>query len=47
MNDYYFVDGQPLGERNPKWIQDDYVKFLCFGQWGTHGDRRWYPRLHH
>lgn len=33
MNDYYFVDGQPLGERNPKWIQDDYVKFLRFGQW--------------
>jgi len=33
MTDYYFVDGQPLGERNPKWIQDDYVKFLRFGQW--------------
>jgi hypothetical protein len=33
MNDYYFVDGAPLGERNPKWIQDDYVKFLRFGQW--------------
>ncbi|TQF26462.1 hypothetical protein UNPF46_33685 [Bradyrhizobium sp. UNPF46] len=30
---YYHVDGQPLGERNPKWLQDDYVKFLCFGQW--------------
>jgi len=30
---YYQVDGQPLGERNPKWLQDDYVKFLCFGQW--------------
>lgn len=30
---YYHVDGQPLGERNPKWLQDDYVKFLAFGQW--------------
>lgn len=33
LNDYYFVDGQPLGERNPKWLQDDYVKFIRFGQW--------------
>jgi len=30
---YYKVDGQPLGERNPKWLQDDYVKFLRFAQW--------------
>ncbi|MDX9865948.1 MAG: type ISP restriction/modification enzyme, partial [Anaerolineaceae bacterium] len=30
---YYAVDGQPLGERNPKWLQDDYVKFIRFGQW--------------
>ncbi|MBE7472769.1 MAG: DNA methyltransferase [Anaerolineales bacterium] len=30
---YYEVDGQPLGEKNPKWLQDDYVKFLRFGQW--------------
>jgi len=29
---YYEVDGQPLGERNPKWLQDDYVKFIRFGQ---------------
>ncbi len=27
------MDGQPLNERNPKWLQDDYVKFLRFGQW--------------
>ncbi len=33
LQDYYEVDGQPLGERNPKWLQDDYVKFLRFGQW--------------
>jgi predicted helicase len=30
---YYEVDGQPLGEKNPKWLQDDYVKFIRFGQW--------------
>lgn len=30
---YYIVDGKPLGERNPKWLQDDYVKFLRFAQW--------------
>jgi predicted helicase len=30
---YYQVDGAPLGEKNPKWLQDDYVKFLAFGQW--------------
>ena len=32
-NGYYHVDGKPLGEKNPKWLQDDYVKFICFGQW--------------
>ena len=30
---YKTVDGNPLGEKNPKWLQDDYVKFLAFGQW--------------
>ena len=30
---YYEVDGQSLGERNPKYLQDDYVKFIRFGQW--------------
>ena len=30
---YYTVDGKPLGERNPKGLQDDYVKFIRFGQW--------------
>ena len=33
VRDYYFCDSQPLGERNPKWLQDDYVKFLRWGQW--------------
>ena len=30
---YYKVDGKPLQEKNPKWLQDDYVKFLRFAQW--------------
>lgn len=33
INDYKFVDGKPLGERNSKWLQDDYVKFIRFAQW--------------
>jgi type I restriction-modification system DNA methylase subunit len=33
---YYTVDGKPLGEKNPKWLQDDYVKFLRFAQWKIH-----------
>lgn len=31
--DYFSVDGAPLGERNPKWLNDDYVKFIRFAQW--------------
>jgi predicted helicase len=30
---YFMVDGQPLGERNPKYLNDDYVKFIRFAQW--------------
>jgi predicted helicase len=30
---YYEVDGKALGEKNPKWLQDDYVKFIRFSQW--------------
>lgn len=30
---YFEVDGAPLGERNPKWLNDDYVKFIRFAQW--------------
>jgi predicted helicase len=33
---YYTVDGESLGERNPKMLQDDYVKFLRFAQWKIH-----------
>lgn len=30
---YFRVDGKPLGERNPKWLRDDYVKFIRLSQW--------------
>jgi predicted helicase len=30
---YFEVDGKPLDERNPKWLNDDYVKFIRFAQW--------------
>ena len=29
---YKKIDDKPLGERNLKWLQDDYVKFLRFAQ---------------
>ena len=32
IEDYKQVDGKSLGEKNPKWLQDDYVKFIRFGQ---------------
>ncbi len=32
MRDYYKIDGVPLDEKNPKWLQDDYVKFIRFGE---------------
>ncbi len=33
IREYYRVDGKDLGEKNPKWLQDDYVKFIRFAQW--------------
>jgi len=33
IKSYYSIDGVPLNERNTKWIQDDYVKFIRFAQW--------------
>ncbi len=30
---YKFIDGKALGEKNSKWLQDDYVKFIRFAQW--------------
>jgi len=33
LDSYYEVDGKPLEEKNLKWLQDDYVKFIRFAQW--------------
>lgn len=33
---YYVVDSETIGEKNPKWLQDDYVKFIRFAQWKIH-----------
>jgi Type ISP C-terminal specificity domain/N-6 DNA Methylase len=30
---YFEMDGRSLDERNPKWLNDDYVKFMRFAQW--------------
>jgi predicted helicase len=30
---YFQINGIPLGEKNPKWINNDYVKFIRFAQW--------------
>src|ERR1019366_10762597 len=30
---YFEADGGSLDERNPKWLNDDYVKFMRFAQW--------------
>ena len=36
IEDYKKVDGVGLGESNIRWLQDDYVKFLRFGQHRIH-----------
>jgi len=33
IDDYFMVDGERIREKNSKWIRNDYVKFLRFGQW--------------
>ena len=33
IKEYHKVDGGPLYEKNTKWLQDDYVKFIRFAQW--------------
>ena len=42
---YFHLDGAPLGERNPKWLNDDYVKFIRFAQWRDRTDQRGSARL--
>ncbi len=31
-SNYFEIDGESLGERNPKWVNDDYVKFVRLAQ---------------
>jgi len=33
VKDYFVCNGEWLQERNPKWLQDDYVKFIRWAQW--------------
>ena len=33
VSNYFKCDGYPLKERNSKWLNDDYVKFIRFAQW--------------
>ena len=33
VENYFEVDGGPLNERNPKWLNDDYVKFIRLASW--------------
>ena len=33
IEDYRWVDGEPLGERNSRTLQADYVKFIRWAQW--------------
>src|SRR3989344_6623463 len=33
IESYKQIAGKPLGEKNPKWLNDDYVKFIRFAQW--------------
>lgn len=46
IKDYNFIieaneegleERKPLGEKNSKWLQDDYVKFIRFAQWKMEG----------
>ncbi len=30
---YFLADKKPLGEKNPKWLNDDYVKFIRLAHW--------------
>ncbi len=32
-SNYFEVDGKSLGEKQVKWLYDDYVKFIRWGQW--------------
>ncbi len=33
VNDYFKIEGVAINEKNSKWLQDDYVKFIRFAQY--------------
>ena len=33
VENYFNIEGESLNERNPKWLNDDYVKFTRFAHW--------------
>jgi len=33
VKDYFKIEGVGINEKNPKWLQDDYVKFIRFAQY--------------
>lgn len=33
VENYFSIGGKSLNERNPKWLNDDYVKFTRFAHW--------------
>ena len=33
LANYFEIDGEPLNEKNSKWLNDDYVKFIRLGHW--------------
>ena len=33
VENYFNIEGRPLNEKNPKWLNDDYVKFTRFAHW--------------
>ena len=33
LENYFEVDGGSLNERNPKWLNNDYVKFIRLAHW--------------
>ena len=33
VENYFAIGGDSLGERNPKWLNDDYVKFIRLAHW--------------
>lgn len=33
VDEYKKIEGESIGERNPKWLNDDYVKFIRWTEW--------------